>query len=270
MQRPTGVKKLTVLAGALILATGCSKGTTVRSGAPVDRPTGATEVVVQVTVSGGFVPRDAAVTTMPTATVLGDGTLITPAPVPAIYPGPAIAPLQSVTLDPSEVDGLVRKAGELGLLGGELAFGQPPVADAPFTEVTITANGKTHRHSANALGISDEMVGKQEAANRRALSAFVTAVSDLRPGQKAWSPTAVAVYNLGAYTPDPQLPQPPVVWPLAAAAAAAPCTVVDSADLAALAPALARATARTPWVVNGRQVGLAFRPIVPGQPGCGQ
>ena len=257
----------------MLLATACGGGTTVRSGGAVDRPTGASEVVVQILVGGGFVPLESAVTTVPMATVLGDGTLVTPAAVPAIYPGPALGPLQAVTLTAKEVDDLVAKADRLGLLKGTLAFGQPSVADAPSTQVTIVANGASHRHDAYALGMDGFGLSGAEVANRKALSTFVDAVTGLRPGERAWAPPAIAVYALGRYTADPQLPQPPVAWPLrplpaATDAAARPCVIVEGADLATLAPALARANARTPWVVNGVQTALAFRPVVPGQPGC--
>lgn len=246
---------------------------------PASRPTGPGDVVVQVMVAGGFVPVSAAVTAVPIATVLGDGTVITTAPVLAIYPGPAITPLQSVRVPAATVDQLVGRAAELGLLRSPLDFGQPPVADAPDTTVTITSGGTVHRHVANALGLDGGAAGAgvpaPAAANRRALAAFVEAVSALPPGNAPWSPPAVAVHNVGDYRPDPQLAQPPQRWPLAtppapatAAAGVAPCTLVEGAEVATLLEVLARANSLTPWVVSGREMSLAFRPVVPGQPGC--
>lgn len=243
----------------------------------MSRPTGSHEVVVQVMVTGGFVPVEVAVAAVPTVTVLGDGTVITTAPVTAIYPGPAITPLQSVRVPSQTVDDLVARAAELGLLAGPLDFGQPPVADAPDTIVTITANGSEHRHVANALGMEQRTgaaagISDQAAANRRALRAFVEATSALPPGQEMWQPPAVAVYVVGHYVPEPDLPQPAREWPLATAPAttggAAPCTLVEGVDVQTLLDALARANARTPWMIGGQAWSLAFRPIVPGQPGC--
>lgn len=262
-----------------MMATACGDpegGTAV----PKSRPTGADEVVVQVMVSGGFVPVSAAVSAVPTVTVLGDGTVITMAPMVMIYPGPAITPLQSVQVPGATVDQLVARAADLGLLDGPLDFGQPLVADAPDTTVTITAAGTTHRHVANALALDDRAghagagISAQAAANRRALATFVEATSALPPGQAPWRPPAIAVYVLGDHRPDPQLPQPAMPWPLAAepelpaADGAMPCTLVEGADVEALLAALDRANALTPWIIGGEAWSIAFRPVVPGQPGC--
>lgn len=241
--------------------------------------TGSGEVVIQVVVGGGFVPIEVAVTTVPTVTVLGDGTVITPAPAIAIYPGPAIAPQQSTRIVSPELGALVDRARTLGLLAGPLDFGRPPVADAPDTTVTIVAGSKTYRHQANALGIADEGFGidRKAAENRRALGRFVAALEALPPGQGVWTPGQIAVYALGPYQADPQLPQPSRPWPLAKppatsgtapGGAAYPCTLVSGGDVAALQAALAGANSRTPWTVEGRQLALAFRPVLPGQPGC--
>lgn len=257
-----------------MLATACGNRE-VGTAAPASRPIGPAEVVVQVMVAGGFLPVSAAVTAVPIATVLGDGTVITTAPVLAIYPGPAITPLQSVRAPAATVDQLVTRAAELGLLRSPLDFGQPPVADAPDTTVTIVAGGAVHRHVANALGLEGGAGGvpAPAAANRRALTVFVEAVNGLPPGSAVWSPPAIAVHTLGDYQPDPQLAQPSQRWPLATppamtAGAAAPCMLVEGEEVAVLLEALSRANSLTPWVVGGREMSLAFRPVVPGQPGC--
>ncbi len=176
-----------------------------------------------------------------------------------------------MTVPAETVDDLIHRAGSLGLLEGPLDFGQPPIADAPDTVVTITAGGRTHRHSANALGMGDHMVGGSAAANRRALETFVAATQSLPSGRNAWRPATIAVYVLGDYTPDPNLPQPARTWPLASPPAASgrfPCTLVAGADTGLLLDALSRANARTPWIIGGSPKSVAFRPVVPGQSGC--
>lgn len=273
---------LVTLAMATVTAA-CGEGdvTVAGKGRGPERPVGG-DVVVQVVHSGGFVPVEAALGTVPTVTVLGDGTVITPAPVPAIYPGPAITPLQARTISATEVDGLVEKAHSLGLLSGTLEFGQPPVADAADTTVTIVAGGRTHRHTAYALDIGDirgeqgrtSGVGETEAKNRRALSAFIGELTSASgAGDRPWTPPAVAVYVLGGYqAADPALAQPPQPWPLAGAPQTEgnrPCTLIEGNDVPALLQALLKANALTPWVIGGTQRAVAFRPVVPGQPGCG-
>lgn len=261
---------LAALGLAVVSAAGaCGNDSTSVGGAALDRPTGAEEVVVQVLVDGGFVPPEVALATVPTTTVLGDGTVVTLAPTPAIYPGPALAPLQAVKVDAATVDGLVSRAAELGLLAGPLDFGQPPVADAPNTTVTIVADGRAYRHVAAALGFTDETTG---GANRRALKEFLTALEQLPPGNQAWEPSAVAVRVVGPYEADPQLPQSPVAWPLARvpveAGSGAPCLVVEGDDFRLLRAALGRANARTPWLIGGVARSVAFVPVVPGPPPC--
>lgn len=254
---------LAVVAGA------CGKNSTGVGDAPFSRPTGGSEVVVQVLVDGGFVPPEVALATVPATTVLGDGTVITLAPTPAIYPGPALAPLQAAHVDAATVDGLVARAAKLGLLAGPLDFGRPPVADAPNTTVTIVARGQAHRHVASALGYSDEAI---DGANRRALKDFLGALDQLPPGNRAWEPSAIAVRVVGPYQADPHLPQPPVAWPLdrvpVEAGPGIGCLVVEGDDVRVLRAALARANARTPWLIGGVARSVIFVPVVPGSQPC--
>ena len=62
---------------------------------PVDRgiehPTGSDQVVLRVADEGGFVPVDYMLSSMPSFSLYGDGTLITPGAQIDIYPGPALA-----------------------------------------------------------------------------------------------------------------------------------------------------------------------------------
>ena len=260
---------LVALLGLALVAGACGQDSTGVEGAAPSRPTGASEVVVQVLVDGGFVPREIAMATVPATTVLGDGTVITVAPTPAIYPGPALAPLQAAKVDAAVVDGLVAQAAKLGLLAGPLDYGRPPVADAPSTTVTVVAGGRTQRHVAAALGISDELTG---GPNRRALKAFLAALDQLPPGDRTWEPSAIAVRVVGPYQADPQLPQVPAKWPLdrmpVGAASGIACLVVEGDDLRVLRAALARANARTPWLLDGVTRSVAFVPVVPGPPPC--
>lgn len=247
----------------------CGQEPTGVGGGRLERPTGPGDVVVQVLVDGGLVPPEVAMATVPATTVLGDGTVVTLAPMLAIYPGPALAPLQAVTVDAATVDGLVARAAKLGLLAGPLDFGRPPIADAPNTTVTIVADGQAHRHVAPALGIADEATGGE---NRRALKEFIAALDQLPPGERAWEPTALAVRLIGPYRADPQLPQPPVAWPLTRlpveTGAGGPCMVVEGDEARLLRAALTRANARTPWLIGGVARSVVFVPIVPGPRPC--
>lgn len=277
----TRTRLFPTLAAALALtAVACGDDATVVGTTPTTQPPGGgSGVVIQELVAGGFVPVEMAVTAIPAVTVLADGTVITPAPTTAIFPGTALAPLQKTNISPAEIAALLDTAENLGLLDDDLTFGQPPVADAPDTTVTITVDGRRITHSANALGLddfggtSDAGVTREQRANRQALSEFVDALHQLPPGEELWMPSAVAVYDLGAYTAQPDLAQEPVEWPLDTAPESSgdagwACTVVEGEAVEDLLEALQGANTLTPWVVDGTERSLAFRPLVPGQPGC--
>jgi hypothetical protein len=124
---PVGLVVVVVVAMAT-LGSACGRGDD-EAMAPLTRPWGPDEVVV---------PVDVAVTAVPVVTVLGDGTVITPAPATAIYPGPAMAPLQSVTVRQHTVDALVQRAADLGLLDGRWSSARrqsPTPAPYPCTVV---------------------------------------------------------------------------------------------------------------------------------------
>ena len=52
---------------------------------------------------------------LPSFTLFGDGTVLTPGPVPEISPGPAISPLEVSHLDEAQVQALLKKAKDAGL-----------------------------------------------------------------------------------------------------------------------------------------------------------
>ncbi|HEX7097013.1 MAG TPA: hypothetical protein VF183_14090 [Acidimicrobiales bacterium] len=232
------------------------------------------DVAIQVSFDGGFVPIDVALSSIPIVTVLRDGTVLTPAPVPAIYPGPAISPVQRTTITPDEVDALLARADQLGLLDGPLDFGLPAVTDLPTTVVTLAGPDGTVRHEAYALEPDghDEGISETAAENRRALRELVRALQSLPPGDELWTPSQVAVTVIGPYTPDTDIgPQTEIDWPLdnpLQTSGDYPCTVVDGADVDTLLAALSNANQRTPWVVDGARYSLTFRPVLPGTTGC--
>jgi hypothetical protein len=228
---------------------------------------------VQVLVAGGFTTPEAGASTVPTVTVQSDGTLITPAPVPAVYPGPAITPLQRATVSSGRVTELLDRADDLGLLREDLDFGEPPVADAPDTAVTIVAGGATYTHVARALGFDEgaaDTLTDEQRANRAALRDFLAAIDALPPGDQPYVPDSVIVTVVGPYVPD-DLPQQPRDWPLATPPnldGDFPCTELTGDEATLLLAALDGANQRTPWVIAGDGYTVAFRPVVPGQAGC--
>jgi hypothetical protein len=286
---PTRAVVATFTLVALLAIAACGDDSDTTSTAGSGDGHGDAEVVVQVVVAGGFVTPESALSTVPEVTVLSDGTILSPGFVPAVYPGPALTPIQAATVDPAEVEALVERARALGLLDGPLDFGQPGISDAPTTTVTITVNGTTHRHDAYALSFGEDVgaagpgaveqaiddgagLSDEQKANREALSEFVAAAHEVGVGDALWTPAAYAVTVVGPAVEDPSgLAQEPVPWPLDTVPSTEgdfPCTVIDGDDASTLATALTSANTETPWVIDGEELSVAFRPLVPGDPGC--
>jgi hypothetical protein len=237
---------------------------------------GAGDVIVQVTVGGGFTTPTTALSTIPQLTVLGDGTVLTPGIITLSYPGPAIMPVQAGTADQAAIDALLDTAGTLGLLDGPLDFGSPGISDAPTTTVTIVVDGVTHRHEAYALSFgADEGLDAggegDAAANRQALADFVAATDGLAVGDRTWDPPAIVATVVGPAPVDAELAEPAVDWPLATPPTVTgdfPCTLIEGDDVGTLGAALATANELTPWIIDGEEYAIAFRPLVPGDAGC--
>ena len=152
-----------------------------------DLATAPDEVVVSVTVEGGFVPVGVAFANTPVALVTGDRVLST-GPVIASFPGPLLPNIQQRSITPTGLQVLVAKADQLGLLADVTYEGNDMIADAGTTVVELTVGGTTYRHAAYALGLDTET-----DPARRALSDFVAAISDL--------PATVGAGELGPEEP---------------------------------------------------------------------
>jgi len=270
-----------ILAVAAFLALSVSLGACGTVG-PADHPTAADEVVLQVTTGGGFLPIEQHVTLVPEFSVYGDGRVIVPGPVDAMYPGPALPNLQTVLIPEESVEAILSAAREAGLFDPTFDYGLPTVADGPTTTIVINADGTTYRSEIYALtvegagGLSTEQQQRRAALNdlRNKLTDLTAFVS----GQIVWSQyqfSALAIYSQAAdsgQTPEPTDVQPNrLEWPLgdlATLGEEAPRpglrrVVVSGKDLAALQPLLSEATAITLWTSEGKEYHLLFRPLLP-------
>jgi hypothetical protein len=257
-----------------------STGDTGSSGAH-EHPTGADELIVRVFSGGGFEPVETHLATTPAYELQGDGTAVEAGVVPAIYPGPAMNPLNARHLEEADIQEVLQRADDAGLLDGAVDYGEPGIADAPSTTVTIAVDGAEHVQTAYALGFDDEggtSLTDAQRANRKALQGFVDSLTTIgTPESQPFVPTAIAVFTAGPANPNPEIPQDPQAWPLATAPQPAgtdggrPCLAVTGADATTLLAALEQANQATPWVVPGidEPQSLVFRPILPGDAPCG-
>jgi hypothetical protein len=249
----------------------------------IAHPTGANEVVIQVTVGGGFVPVEYNLTLVPQFSLYGDGTVIIAGPVPAIYPGPALPNLQTTVISEEATQAILSAAKENGLFDPTVDYGQPGITDMATTTIVINADGTTYRSDIYALGMESGAGGltlEQQQA-RAAVSDLVgklTVLEAFETGELVWKPyeyAALAVYSQPvdpAVTTDATDIQPnELEWPLGDLSTLGEPVqpegyrqvVISGADLATLQPLLPEATMITVWTSGDQKYHLYFRPLLP-------
>ncbi|WP_250035230.1 hypothetical protein [Paractinoplanes maris] len=258
------------------------------SGAPESAsasPQGGDELVARVESSGGFVPPDRTVGSLPSISVYADGRVITEGPVPAIYPGPALPNLQVVMLSPDQLQQLIKEAGDAGVSSGT-DFGRPNVADAPTTRVTVTTAEGTQSVAVEALNeaqADDPMLDAAQEAARAKLAGFVDKLGDLAAGgdpssTTAYQPESMAVLARPWTKPAAgDVAQPEIAWPGPALpgdylnpAFKIGCVVVSGAEAGKVVAAAKKANQMTPWTAGGEKYLITFRPLLPDETGCAQ
>ncbi len=109
-------------------------GTTGATGATgatgIAHPTGADEVVLRVAYEGGFVPYEYTLSSVPSWSLFGDGTLIVQGPQIEIYPGPALPNLVAIPISEEGVQAILEAARDAGLMDGDATYGNDCIADA--------------------------------------------------------------------------------------------------------------------------------------------
>ncbi len=241
LKKPSGSPRRTAtlpLAAALLLAVvlisaacgaanpGDGSGSTSTTGTDgaISHPTGANEIVLQVTHGGGFVPVEYNLTMVPQFSLYGDGRVIVSGPVIAIYPPPALPNLQTTVISEESVQAILSAAREAGLFDPTVDYGQPGITDVGTTTIVINADGTTYRSDIYALGMESGAGGltlEQQQA-RAAIDELRNKLIDLsafETGELTWTPyeySALAVYSQAVdpgATTDPtdiQPNQPPV------------------------------------------------------------
>ena len=249
----------------------------------IAHPTGANEVVLQVTVGGGFVPVEYNLTLVPQFSLYGDGTVIVAGPVPAIYPGPALPNLQTTVISEEAIQAILSAAKEAGLFDTTVDYGQPGITDVATTTIVINADGTTYRSDIYALGMESGAGGltleqQQARAAVNDLVGKLIVLEAFETGELVWKPyeyAALAVYSQPvdpALTTDATDIQPnELEWPLGDLSTLGEPVqpegyrqvVVSGEDLATLQPLLPEATMITVWTSGDQKYHLYFRPLLP-------
>ena len=255
----------------------------------IAHPTGSDQIILRVANEGGFVPIDYTLSSMPTLSLYGDGTLITPGAQDEIYPGPALPATQQQHLTEDGIQAVLQAALDAGLGSDRnmTDMGSVGIADASTTVLTLDAEGGHHTVHAYALGELGERppeMSQEEFRARADLQSFVAKLGRL----ESWLPDGAidaatpyvstsARLFVSDYTGDPALHQEPLTWPLSqplsGGAGTGPggygCLAVAGTDWSdSLLPAAQSANQLTPWVSEGGRWAILFRPLLPEEHGC--
>lgn len=150
--RILGISFVAMVVAACSVAGGASDAAPTGSATSgITYPNGPNDLVIRLRYVGGFAPPSAHVLDIPVISIYGDGTVIVPGPVPAIYPGPALPNLQRATITPAGMQILLAAAREAGLFGPDAHYDMGGIMDATSSEFTVNADGKVHTISAYAL-----------------------------------------------------------------------------------------------------------------------
>ena len=279
--------RIILLTSLLVMALTTTAGaaTTRAQEAAITHPTGAGAVVLRVTTGGGFVPAEYNLRAMPSFTLYGDGTIIVPGAVIQIFPGPALSPLVRSKLSETQMQALLKRARQAGLLApGRIDYGdmgEIGVADAPTTTLRVNAGGRSVVRHAYALGIAagSGRLSPEKVKARQALARFVAKLPQGLAGGR-YVPHALAAY-VGPFRGQPQPGAGKVVWPLKRDLATAGkrasnglnyrCMLVSGKAATTLLATLRKANEQSRWTMPanpGRTWQLIVRPLLPDQHSC--
>jgi len=289
---------LFVVALAAVLLAGCGSstpsssaspptGTAAPSGSPRSSPTTSAALVLRATSEGGFIGPAATLAALPAVSVYADGRILTPAPQPAIAPGPLLPRVQVRDVGPAgeaaivaalRAAGLDRQAGDQGGIA----------ADTGSTVIAVTLDGKKVTTRFRGMGGGPRGPGGPGAASPDPEQAAALALlARLEDPNDTWGSPAAATTTLepagyrifaapGAPPADPATTTPTVAWPLPTPLASfgtpAPADrgidglrqgVALGADAATLAPILATASTATGFTSGGTTWTLYVRPLLP-------
>ena len=255
------------------------QGNDSKDGGGYDVPTDPNSVVVRIGFEGGFTVPGSQFIHAPTLLIAGDGRTFTPGATTMQFPGALLPAIIEGSMTAAGIQKVVKLADLAGLLGAIPDYSLPEgvmIADASDTVVTITANGATYEHRANALGF-DTPDGGPSTPARDNLLEFVQLLANL--------PAAVGVENVGEDKPivaesyrfqamvvDPTQwtePSPTIVpWPIETGVRLADSTVCAVVPAAKVDPLFTDATQLTFFAENDLVYQLSVIASLPGEPAC--
>jgi hypothetical protein len=243
-----------------------------------------------VTSEGGFINPVATLNALPLVEVFADGRILTPAPVPAIAPGPLL-PVENVRdVGDAGATAIVAaiKAAGLDRESGSTA-GVPGDSGTDVFSVTLDGTTVENRISGNGPGVGRPggLGGSADPGQAAALDLLDRLLDPSEMWQK--TPATISLYAPTGYRVfaapvapqgNPSTPQKPVAWPLSTPLSSfgVPATpdrgvqglrqgAVVGADAQTLGPILGAATSETGFTSGGQTWTLYVRPLLPDELG---
>lgn len=235
------------------------------------------EVVLSYTTPGGFTTREFAFQTPPIAIVTGDGTLISRAAPPAVFPGPLIQQHQVRAVSPAGIELLLAAAESAGLFA-EIDYTSEDglvIADAATAVLTISAGGTTYTHEAYALGIGGPpgSGGTESTPERQALLDFLVLLdsdpaavfgADNLGSPTDYEPTGYQISVVAMAGVEAASDAVVVAWPADSTIDLASATECVEVERAVVADLFEQATQQTFFEQDGVTYQVTPRPAYPG------
>jgi hypothetical protein len=259
------------------------------AGDGIDHSTAGHDVLVRVAFEGGFTTREWTLTSLPSFSLYGDGTLVLPGAQIELYPGPALPAISTRTVTEDGIQATLEEVLRSidGVPDEMLDMGSVGIADVPTTVITIHA-GDVDR-TIKVYGLSElterpQTMSEEEFRARGRLQELVTKLGGLGTwlpdgsfGRETMYEGSGARLFVSEYR-KVDLPQEPIAWPLEGgldrfgddANGSDPyrCGVVEGAEWTALREAASQANELTPWTESGARFSILFRPLLPDERGC--
>ena len=261
---------------------------------PIDHPSG-DKLVLRMSHSGGFAGPNLDFTGFPPFSLIGDGRVLVPGAVPAIFPGPALPAVNVRRLSEAGIQAVLNEVARTSLFGSSVAFrgAQNCVMDAGDTIFTLHADGHEVTVTVYGLGAMDannpcQGVSTAELAAHRSLRKLSDRLANLEAWLpvSAWAETTWRAYhpealrlivrNADADPPDGSgIPNPLVDWPdssdPAAIGQAGPfegerCAVVSGQRAEDWYAAISAANQLTRFVKDDHRYQVTVRFFLPDEP----
>ena len=245
-------------------------------GGDLSYPTGADDLVLQVTNVNVTTAPGSEIGTVPFFSLYGDGRVITVGPTTQEFPGAALPNLVQGTISTEDVEAILSDADAAGLLDGEPDLGDVGLAGGSTTIITINAGGEERRIDAYAVDAGDsedELTDEQEAARER-VSEFVSSLNG-DTADAEYQADAVGVFVQSPFDSGDEAEE--IDWPLGDLADAGEpiestsdirCVVFTGDDAQTVLDAAAAARENAVWLSEGEPYSLTFRPLLPNEETC--